>query len=160
MPLSCALFSELLFSVSWIFWSFSRFLVYTFFRVQLIQPQTISWLLLLCPWLINSHNSSAAPAILLTRLCPFCITCFYSHSCNLIFYGWIWFFLFSEEQLRSTFCDRIFAGGKLFSASEFKYTSYLLIYPLVVFVCGSSKQKLMWIYEKRKILRGPDTKYL
>lgn len=36
--------------------------------------------------LVNSHISSLAPAILLTRLCPFCITCFYSHLCNLIFY--------------------------------------------------------------------------
>lgn len=42
----------------------------------------------------NSHNSSAAPAILLTRLCPFCITCFYLHFCNLIFYRLMRFLLF------------------------------------------------------------------
>lgn len=36
--------------------------------------------------LFNGHNSSAAPVILFTRLCPFCTTCFYSHFCNLIFY--------------------------------------------------------------------------
>lgn len=92
VSLPCAQFSELLFSVLWIFWLFSWFLVYAFskFSWSSLKPLPGSSSLVL----VNSHNSSAALAILFTRLCPFCIVCFYSHFCNLIFYRWMGFFLF------------------------------------------------------------------